>query len=225
MSSIILIVLILLILFGLFMITSKCEHLSNNEDIIPKIIHQIWLGPNEPPIKYMKQWENDYIKLYPDFKYIFWNEEKIEKDLIWPDKIKKIYDIEKTYYGKSDIARLIILKQYGGIYIDSDSVWVNNKNLNDIIIKAYNEKTNIFACKEPDKDYVANGVIGSSKNNKSLLFIIDYLDKIYNKYEELRNRLRPWEVTGPLLLNKIVENSYPMTVLPSIYFYPFDCII
>ncbi len=220
----IIIIIIIIIILLLILLINKIEHYNDiiNNEKISKIIHQIWLGPKTPPLKYMKQWEVDYIKMYPDFKYIFWNEEKIEKDLLWPKKLKELYDIETTYYGKSDIARLVILNQYGGIYIDSDSVWVNNKNLNDLIIKAYNEKTNIFAAKEPDKDFVANGVIGSSKNNKTLLFVISLLEKIYPNYSEIRKTNDPWIVTGPLLLNKAIENSYPFTVLSSNYLYPFN---
>jgi len=35
-------------------------------DAIPKIIHQIWLGPLEPPIEVMETWQ----RLHPEWKYI-----------------------------------------------------------------------------------------------------------------------------------------------------------
>jgi mannosyltransferase OCH1-like enzyme len=212
-------IIIIIIIIIILLLTNITEKIQNTNKI-PKIIHQIWLGPKTPPLKYMNQWKNDYTKMYPDFKYMFWGDEDIKK-LSWPTKLKHMYDKETTYYGKSDIVRLVILNQYGGIYIDSDSVWVNNRNLNDLIEIAYKENTNIFAGKEPTKEYVANGVIGTTKNNKSLLFVIKELEKIYPNYEEARKKKEPWQLTGPLLLNKAVEKNLPFTVLSEVYFYPF----
>jgi mannosyltransferase OCH1-like enzyme len=108
---------------------------------IPKVIHQIWIGPREPPTKWINKWKYDYTKMYPDFIHVMWNEEKINTELIWTPKLRKIYDEEKEMCGKADIARLLILYQYGGIYIDVDSIWVNDKNLdeiNEIAFSRYN---------------------------------------------------------------------------------------
>ena len=37
---------------------------------IPKIIHQIWIGPKTAPIKLMNTWKDKH----PDFEYIYCNE-------------------------------------------------------------------------------------------------------------------------------------------------------
>lgn len=37
---------------------------------IPKIIHQIWIGPKPEPIKWTNTFKIDYIKMYPEYKYI-----------------------------------------------------------------------------------------------------------------------------------------------------------
>ena len=42
---------------------------------IPKIIHQLWIGPKPRPYKFMKTWEDKH----PDYEYILWNEEEIKK--------------------------------------------------------------------------------------------------------------------------------------------------
>jgi mannosyltransferase OCH1-like enzyme len=44
---------------------------------VPKIIHQIWIGPKPPPTNLMDTWKN----MNPDFKYILWNEQRIAEDL------------------------------------------------------------------------------------------------------------------------------------------------
>ena len=40
--------------------------------------------------------------------------------------------LETTYNGKSDILRYLILYIHGGIYIDADSVWINEKSFNEL---------------------------------------------------------------------------------------------
>ncbi len=37
--------------------------------MIPKIIHQIWIGPNPEPIKWTNTIKNDYLKAYPHYEY------------------------------------------------------------------------------------------------------------------------------------------------------------
>ena len=44
--------------------------------MIPKIIHQIWIGPKELPIKPMNTWKNKHSDL---MQYIRWNEEEFIK--------------------------------------------------------------------------------------------------------------------------------------------------
>ena len=60
---------------------------------IPKIIHQLWIGPKERPSKFMDTWK----KNNPDFEYIFWNEEEIKKR---NEEIKKLISIPVIRYIK-----------------------------------------------------------------------------------------------------------------------------
>ena len=43
--------------------------------MIPKIIHQLWIGSNPRPSKFMDTWQTNN----PDFEYIYWNEDEIKK--------------------------------------------------------------------------------------------------------------------------------------------------
>ena len=160
--------------------------------------------------------------MYPDFSHVMWNEEKINNELNWTPKLRKIYDEEKEMFGKADIARLLILNQYGGIYTDADSIWVNDKNLDDIIEKAYQEKTNFFIGKEPNQNWVANGTIGSVKGHTALVFLLNKLEEIADNYQEIREKSAVWVVTGPVFVNTAVIENYPITVLTEVYFYPYD---
>ena len=83
----------------------------------------------------MNTFKNDYIKMYPKYKYILWNEDNINNLFNDFPIYKKIYETENTYNGKSDILRYLILYKYGGVYIDADTVWVNNKNFDELLNK------------------------------------------------------------------------------------------
>jgi mannosyltransferase OCH1-like enzyme len=134
--------------------------------------------------------------------------------------LRKIYDIEKTWYGKADILRYMILYVYGGIYIDADCVWINNKSLNNLICKS--KETNFFAGLVPNKKYIANGVIGCSKENINILYILNKL-KAYTlcEYIDIRKQKEPHIITGPQLINEI-RKIHTITVFPSYYFYPIE---
>jgi hypothetical protein len=80
---------------------------------LPKIIHQVWVGPNRP-VGLM-----DRVKrLHPDCEYMLWNEDNIiPDDLITKDKFK-----ETSYFGeRGDIFSYEVLYKYGGIFIDADT--------------------------------------------------------------------------------------------------------
>lgn len=183
---------------------------------IPKIIHQIWIGPNKKPTMWMDTWKNDYMNKHNEYTYIEWNEENITDTLNKYPKIKHMYECETEWCGKADLLRYIILFEYGGIYIDADSVWVNGKSLTPLIDLATN--TGIFAGIEPDKEWIANGVIGCTKSNTNMKTIIEKLEEIYVIYYKLRKRKGVSKVTGPLFFSKCVQDK--ITILPSVYFYP-----
>jgi mannosyltransferase OCH1-like enzyme len=193
---------------------------GNNESQtkIPKIIHQIWLGPGDPPTKLMNTWKIDYIKMYPDFEYVLWDDKKI-KELYWSEDLTKIYNLEKDPKAKSDIARLLILYFKGGIYIDPYAKWVNDKNLNDLILKAYRQENNFFVAREPIQNWIGNGVLGSVKKHPALNFLLEKLEIIADGYKEIREKTPSYIVTGPVFVNRAVMDNYPITIFPDVFFY------
>ena len=90
--------------------------------IIPKIIHQIWIGPNKIPKIWMDTITN-FCNKY-NYQYILWDDNTVNNFTLTN---KKYYDIEKTFNGKSDILRYEILYNYGGIYIDGEKLTELNK--------------------------------------------------------------------------------------------------
>ena len=60
------------------------------KDEIPKIIHQLWIGPKPPPTKFMDTWRDKN----PEFQYIRWNEDELIKRNMKLQCVKKINDID-----------------------------------------------------------------------------------------------------------------------------------
>ena len=102
---------------------------KNQNTPIPKIIHQIWLGPHKPPFS-MDSWKNKYCSRFPDWKYKLWTEYEIRRQL---DLINlSYYQKDPRWDAKSDIARYEILYRFGGMYIDSDCHWTGTRTLDDV---------------------------------------------------------------------------------------------
>lgn len=83
---------------------------------IPKLIHYCWFGGKEIP-QHLKCYLESWHQLCPDYQIERWDESNY-------DVMKNKYIQEAYKHGKwgfvSDYARLDIVYQYGGIYIDTD---------------------------------------------------------------------------------------------------------
>lgn len=84
-----------------------------------KIIHQIWVGPNEMAVR-----ERRCCRLIqsknPSWDYMFWTDENVPQ---LPEEIQKVYDFfgeTKQYTFQADVLRLFLVKEYGGLYVDVD---------------------------------------------------------------------------------------------------------
>ncbi len=194
---------------------SLVEQYSKLDPKIPKIIHQIWFGSKMPPDNWMHSWRHDYLKKYPEWSYKLWT----EKDLNSINMINQdIFNKTNRFDGKSDIIRYEILYQFGGIYIDSDCVWVGTKNLNELTINAKN--TGFFIAHEPNKWWLANGVMGCSPGHPYLMFLIHALRKNLSRMPDRGSQ--PWKITGPLLTGSLINNNFKhLTIIPHELFYPF----
>lgn len=147
---------------------------SRNE--IPKIIHQIWIGPNPIPkgvIKFMESWK----KIHPTWEYRLWTNKDIETfDWIHKD----VFD-ECTNYGmKSDIWRYEILNKYGGIYVDVDFQCIKPF---DLLV----EKLTFFACynncrelkklNSPHNNTINGALLAASPNHPLIQKLLTHIEK------------------------------------------------
>jgi mannosyltransferase OCH1-like enzyme len=83
------------------------------QPLIPKIIHQMWLGDRAVRIDLMHAWKEKN----PTWTHIFWNKSNIQD---WKFRNEDKLDLMPDHSGKSDIIRYEILYHLGGVFIDPE---------------------------------------------------------------------------------------------------------
>ena len=180
--------------------------------IIPKKIHQIWIGPKKLPNRY-KKWMKSWKKFNPKWEYYLWDEEKINK---LDFKNKLVFNSISNPGFKSDIARYEILNKFGGIYLDTDFQCL--KPIPDSLL--YYE---FVSCLIFDfSPVLANGMIMSKPKSSFLKNIINsiYIPKNKNNNYEIFSISGPYAFTEAYFNMNEIDKKKGI-ILPSDYFYPF----
>ena len=133
----------------------------NSNETIPKIIHYCWFGKKAKP-QLIEKCITSWKKILVDYEIIEWNEDNYD--------IKKNRYMLQAYEKKKwgfvpDYARLDIIYNHGGIYLDTDVELV--KNIDDLLYQRG------FAGFESDQ-YVALGLgFGAVAGNKIIKGMLD----------------------------------------------------
>lgn len=117
-----------LLLSNQFYKSAYIGNLRINEDMrIPKKIHYCWFGKNPIPEKNLACIET-WKKYCPDYDIIEWNEENYDYT-----KIRYMYEayVNRKWGFVPDYARLDIIYNYGGIYLDVDVEMI--RNIDDLL--------------------------------------------------------------------------------------------
>ena len=176
--------------------------------MIPKIIHQIWLGDQSiRPEPLMHTWKN----MNPDWEHKVWTEDNMPKL-----RNQAQFDAVEELAGKADIFRYELLFDHGGFFIDADSECV--KPLGDDFVS-----NDSFCCWENEqtrKGLMANGYLGACKHNVLIMRMIQHISMMS---PDSLSKLPPkasWQVLGPALLTKYGQTYENLKVYPSHYFIP-----
>lgn len=174
--------------------------------MIPKIIHQIWVGDKPKPIKLMQTWKDKH----PDYKFFEWNNETIKKIGFRCQKQINQMMSAGRYNGVADIIRYEVLYEFGGFVAPADSICLNP--INDLL------DNEIFCCYENEKvrGNLLSPHLGAMPKNKLLNFIVGVVRNMDDVlYDDV------WKVTGNKLLTEAVKlTKFPIEILPSYIFLP-----
>ena len=88
----------------------------SDKPLIPKVIHYMWLG-GKPLPNSLRYCIDSWKRMCPDYEIVEWNESNY--DLNKHPYMRQAYD-KKAYGFVPDYARIDILYNYGGFYMDTD---------------------------------------------------------------------------------------------------------
>ena len=169
---------------------------------IPRIIHQVWLGPNPLPERFAV-FQEGWRKLHPEWELRFWTEDNLPSEL----RCRAIAERLRSPVERCDLMRLEALWQFGGVYVDCDFECV--RPLDPLL-----EETTFFA-----------GSIGPESVNHALMGATRAHPIIDRALSEVRPRTMygySKEDTGPLFFNRILAEFPEATIYPSSYFHPVN---
>ena len=185
--------------------------------MIPKIIHYCWFGRGEFP-KTIKDCIESWKKILPEYRIIEWNEDNF--DINAYRFAAEAYK-ERKFAFTSDVCRLHVLKEMGGIYLDTDVEFL--KPLPDSMLD-----TVAFTGFE-DNHLISTAIMATKKNGKWISDILEhYKDRSFYLPDGSFDINPNTEIITALMVKNNglkINNSYQViedycTIYPSEYFSP-----
>jgi hypothetical protein len=188
---------------------------------IPNIIHFIYIKGYDFQLHHFLTIISSYKQMNFNRMHIYTNEEPINNN--WWNYLKQIpsvyiyiisiptfinYHFVEFKQHQADIIRLVVLKEFGGVYHDLDMLTL--KNYTEII----QNTTEISLVKECETR-LSNSIIITPENN---LFINEWLICYENSYGEEGDWWAGLSVEMPYKLSK----KYKINILDTSTFLPFD---
>ena len=177
--------------------------------MIPKIIHQTWRDKNLPPIIYKLVSENIRFFKSNGYEFMFWTDEMILKLIAdeYPN-FYNIYKMARTGVQKGDIARILLVYHYGGIYIDLDVLVLRDfseiLDMNaDKLYITYEPSGQTMALYNSDK-YICNAFFAANKQNNMLKAILNNIPEYVQNYTE--NIFARFDIFGGAYFKTIIED-------------------
>ncbi len=159
---------------------------------IPKIIHYCWFGKKPLP-KSVKKCIESWKKFCPGYKIVEWNEDNF--DINCCQFIKDAYE-RKAWAFVSDFARLKIIHENGGIYLDTDVEVI--RNLDELLGQS------CFFARQQDRGYIGTGLgFGATKGHPTIKKLIDEYQKIDFKSAS------PEQIACPIIASNLLDKGTP----------------
>ena len=189
----------------------------NDKPLIPRIIHYCWFVQKKKP-EFLVQCMNTWREKCPDYQIVEWNETNYDVNKI--PYVKEAYH-EKKYGFVTDIARLDILYEHGGVYMDTDVMLL--KNLDLLLYQS------AFVGVEKWGNVNTGGLTGAIPRHPMIKEMLDYRKQFHFQKEDgsLNIETNGMYETVPFLRHGMrVDNTLQIingvTVYPSSVFHPYD---
>ena len=182
--------------------------------MIPKIIHQIWVG-NDPIPDRCKFFMSKVKEMHPDWEYKLWTNKEVFEEQYKNDKFLQDWKDDIGIHFKpahvADRTRLLLLRDFGGVYIDADAEPIKSFNY---VLDELHDKTSFFGgVRYVGQDgnnsaLIDCTVMGASKNSRMI-------NSCLSIYESIN-----WAWGGRALSEQMFKSIGPDTCLFNYeYFY------
>lgn len=171
---------------------------------IPRIFHRIWLGDKPMPIDFIN-YGKTWCREHPSWRIKLWT----DKNMLQLQN-QKAYDDASHPVVKSDIAKLEILYNFGGVYIDCDFECLRNI---EILIAG----CEFFASYE-SYDMISTAIIGCTPKNSVMKDLINGIPK----RAKLRKRSNINYRFGQTYATEKLINRDNVKILDSKFFFPYS---
>lgn len=187
--------------------------------MIPKTIHYCWFGGSQLPalaLKCMKSWE----RFCPDYEVVRWDESTFDLSAA-PIYVRQAYEAKKWAFV-SDYARLQVVYEHGGIYLDTDVELVKSPD-SLLGYSAY------FGFE--DAEHIATGLgFGAEPHAPILAEMLEDYQHLSFVQEDGSLDLTPCPIRNTEMLMRVglmCDNSFQVlpgniAVFPTDYFCPLD---
>jgi mannosyltransferase OCH1-like enzyme len=168
--------------------------------VIPRIFHQIWLGPDPFPDDY-GAYRESWRRHHPDWELRLWTESNLPENLRRPEAAERL----RAPAERADILRLEVVHRFGGVYVDVDIECLRS-------IEPLLDGVELFiGLAKPGR--VNNALLGSVAGHPLLDRALDELSpRAYYGYDK--------EAAGPKFLDRVLAGHPEVTLIEPEVFYP-----
>jgi mannosyltransferase OCH1-like enzyme len=169
---------------------------------IPRILHQIWVGPDPLPGD-LAEYREGWIRNHPDWEHHLWTDENLPRDFAR----KEAYEPLRQPAERADVIRVELLLRHGGVYADLD--FESLRPLDPLLDTDF-----LIGYRKPRRPN--NALIGAAPGHPVMA--------------EARERIRPRTTygavdkagTGPLFWRKLLRRHPEVEILDQTVFYPWS---
>ena len=176
---------------------------------IPKVFHQVWVGPDDPPAE-SGRFRETWLRHHPDWEIRLWG----DNDFGWL-KNRALFERATSYTQKADIAKYELIERYGRVYLDFDMECL--KPITDLC-----SGVDLFAGWEPDGG-INVAIFGATPNHRFLREVVATMPAWCLIHGNDRVDIQ----TGPELLTHVaIRQGWTarrgVTFFPTHFFYPYN---
>lgn len=182
------------------------KFIDNEKKVIPKIIHQLWIGPKPPPLKWMQTWKEKN----PGWLYKLWDINMINNHRWINQRHIDFYLKQGLWHGVKDVCQYEILYNEGGAFFDADTECVHPIN------ELFNEEHDAYSYWENEevRPGLIQPLIAAVKGSQFAKELIDGL-----AHKPVGGI--PWRTTGNQYVGEMFrKTSASVKIFPSGYFNP-----